>query len=197
LRNPAGAALALAIAAFLLAAALMPAAAQAPAPATAPTPALALGQTGGTIEEIRIEGTQRVEPETVRSYLQVAPGDAFSSDRLDQSLKSLFATGLFTDVTLRREGNALIVRVVENPVINRIAFEGNKKLKDETLLSEIQLKPRTVYTRQKVQSDVARLLDLYRRNGRFAATVEPKIVQLEQNRVDLVLEINEGDLNGG
>ncbi len=99
-------------------------------------------------------------------------------------------------MTLRREGNALIVRVVENPVINRIAFEGNKKLKDETLLSEIQLKPRTVYTRQKVQSDVARLLDLYRRNGRFAATVEPKIVQLPQNRVDLVFEINEGDFTG-
>ncbi len=191
MRNPAGAASALAIAAFLLAAALTPAVAQAPA-----TPALAPAQTGGIIEEIRIEGTQRVEPETVRSYLQVAPGDAFSSDRLDQSLKSLFATGLFTDVTLRREGNALIVHVVENPVINRIAFEGNKKLKDDTLLSEIQLKPRTVYTRQKVQSDVARLLDLYRRNGRFAATVEPKIVQLEQNRVDLVFEINEGDFTG-
>jgi len=191
LRNPAGAASALAIAAFLLAAALTPAVAQAPA-----TPALAPAQTGGTIDEIRIEGMQRVEPETVRSYLQVAPGDAFSSDRLDQSLKSLFATGLFTDVTLRREGNALIVHVVENPVINRIAFEGNKKLKDDTLLSEIQLKPRTVYTRQKVQSDVARLLDLYRRNGRFAATVEPKIVQLEQNRVDLVFEINEGDFTG-
>ncbi|HXP12804.1 MAG TPA: outer membrane protein assembly factor BamA [Stellaceae bacterium] len=192
MRNPAGASRALAIAAFLLAAALLPASAQAPAPA----PALAPAQTGGTIEEIRIEGAERVEPETVRSYLQVGPGDAFNSDLLDKSLKSLFATGLFTDVTLRREGNALIVRVVENPVINRIAFEGNKKLKDETLLSEIQLKPRTVYTRQKVQSDVARLLDLYRRNGRFAATVEPKIVQLPQNRVDLVFEITEGDFTG-
>lgn len=200
MRNPAGASHALAIAAFLLAAALVPASAQAPASApastSAPTPALAPEQTGGTIEEIRIEGAQRVEPETVRSYLQVAPGDAFNSDLLDKSLKSLFATGLFTDVTLRREGNALVVHVVENPVINRIAFEGNKKLKDETLLSEIQLKPRTVYTRQKVQSDVARLLDLYRRNGRFAATVEPKIVQLPQNRVDLVFEITEGDFTG-
>jgi len=188
LRNRVGVARAVAIAAFLLAAAFVPARAQAPAQTQV--------QTGGTIEEIRIEGTQRVEPETVRSYLQVAPGDPFSSERLDQSLKTLFATGLFTDVTLRREGNALIVHVVENPVINRIAFEGNKKLKDDTLLSEIQLKPRTVYTRQKVQSDVARILDLYRRNGRFAATVEPKIVQLEQNRVDLVFEINEGDFTG-
>jgi outer membrane protein insertion porin family len=151
---------------------------------------------GGTIAEIRIEGMQRVEPETVRSYMQVQPGDPFDSDRVDQSLKSLFATGLFADVTLRREGNALIVRVVENPIINRIAFEGNRKLSDETLTQEVQLKPRTVYTRTKVQSDVKRILDLYRRNSRFAATVEPKLIPLEQNRVDLVFEIDEGDTTG-
>jgi outer membrane protein insertion porin family len=151
---------------------------------------------GGTIAEIRIEGTQRVEPETVRSYMQVQPGDPFDADRIDQSLKSLFATGLFADVTLRREGNALIVRVVENPVINRIAFEGNHKLNEDTLNQEIQLKPRTVYTRTKVQSDVKRILDLYRRNSRFAASVEPKIIPLEQNRVDLVFEIDEGPTTG-
>jgi outer membrane protein insertion porin family len=151
---------------------------------------------GGTIAEIRIEGTQRVEPETVRSYLQVQPGDAFDSDKVDKSLKSLFATGLFADVTLRRDGDALIVHVVENPVINRIAFEGNKKLSDDTLNQEIQLKPRTVYTRAKVQSDVKRILDLYRRSSRFAARVEPKIIPLEQNRVDLVYEIDEGPTTG-
>ena len=151
---------------------------------------------GGMIAEIRIEGTQRVEPETVRSYMQVQPGDPFDSDRVDQSLKSLFATGLFADVTLRREGDALIVRVVENPIINRIAFEGNHKLSDETLTQEVQLKPRTVYTRTKVQSDVKRILDLYRRSSRFAATVEPKLIPLEQNRVDLVFEIDEGDTTG-
>jgi outer membrane protein insertion porin family len=151
---------------------------------------------GGTIAEIRIEGMQRVEPETVRSYMKVQPGDPFDSDRVDESLKSLFATGLFADVTLRREGNALIVRVVENPIINRIALEGNHKLSDETLTQEVQLKPRTVYTRTKVQSDVKRILDLYRRNSRFAATVEPKLIPLEQNRVDLVFEIDEGDTTG-
>lgn len=151
---------------------------------------------GGTIQEIRIEGTQRVEPETVRSYLLVQPGDAFDSDRIDGSLKALYATGLFSDVTLRREGNALIVRVVENPVINRIAFEGNKRLSDQSLNDEIQLRPRVVYTREKVQSDVKRILDLYRRNSRFAATVDPKVIPLEQNRVDLVFEINEGPVTG-
>jgi outer membrane protein insertion porin family len=151
---------------------------------------------GGIIKEVRIEGTQRVEPETVKSYLLVQPGDPFDADRIDRSLKSLFATGLFTDVTLRREGDALVVRVVENPVINRIAFEGNRKLSDTTLTDEIQLRPRVVYTREKVQSDVKRILDLYRRNGRFAATVDPKVIPLEQNRVDLVFEIDEGPLTG-
>ncbi len=151
---------------------------------------------GGTIQEIRIEGTQRVEPETVRSYLLVQPGDAFDTDRIDRSLKALYATGLFSDVTLRREGDALTVRVVENPVINRIAFEGNKRLSDQSLNDEIQLRPRIVYTREKVQSDVKRILDLYRRNSRFAATVDPKVIPLEQNRVDLVFEINEGPVTG-
>ena len=163
----------------------------------APTrPTLAQIPSGGTIAEIRIEGTQRVEPETVRSYLLVQPGDAFDGDRIDRSLKSLFATGLFADVTLRREGDALVVRVVENPIINRIAFEGNHKLSDDSLQQEVQLKPRVVYTRAKVQSDVKRILDLYRRNSRFAATVEPKIIPLEQNRVDVVFEINEGPTTG-
>jgi outer membrane protein insertion porin family len=151
---------------------------------------------GGIISEIRIEGTQRVEPETVRSYLQVQPGQPFDADKIDKSLKSLFATGLFADVRLKREGDALIVHVIENPVINRIAFEGNHKLSDTTLNQEIQLKPRSVYTRTKVQSDVKRILDLYRRNSRFAARVEPKIIPLDQNRVDLVFEIDEGPTTG-
>src|SRR5690348_7473839 len=124
--------------------------------------------------------------------MQVQPGDPFDSVRVDQSLKSLFATGLFADVTLRREGDTLIVRVVENPIINRIAFEGNHKFDDKALSAELQLRPRVVYTRTKVQADVKRILDLYRRSGRFAATVEPKVIPLDQNRVDLVFEIDEG-----
>ncbi len=159
-------------------------------------PAIAQIPSGGTISEIRVEGTQRVEPETVRSYMLVQPGDPFDSDRIDRSLKSLFGTGLFADVALRREGDALIVRVVENPIINRIAFEGNHKLSDQTLDAEVQLKPRVVYTRTKVQSDVKRILDVYRRNGRFAASVDPKVIPLEQNRIDLVFEIDEGPVTG-
>ncbi len=160
---------------------------------TRPSPAAA---SGGTIGSVRIEGIQRIEPETVRSYLLVQTGDPWDPERIDRSLKALFATGLFADVKLTREGNALVIRVVENPIINRIAFEGNSKLSDKDLNAEIQLRPRVVYTRTRVQNDVRRILELYRRRGRFAATVEPKIIQLSENRVDLVFEINEGPSTG-
>ncbi len=146
------------------------------------------------VEEIRVEGNQRIEAETVFSYMVIAVGDPFDPERIDRSLKSLFATGLFADVTLRREGNALVVRVLENPIINRLAFEGNKRIGDDVMSAEVRLRPRVVYTRTKVQSDVARIVELYRRSGRFAATVEPKVIQLPQNRVDLVFEIDEGPL---
>jgi outer membrane protein insertion porin family len=151
---------------------------------------------GGVIGNVRIEGIQRIEPETVRSYLLLHAGDAWDAERVDRSLKALFATGLFADVKLVREGDALVVRVVENPIINRIAFEGNSKIADKDLNTEIQLRPRVVYTRTRVQNDVRRILELYRRQGRFAATVEPKVIQLSENRVDLVFEINEGASTG-
>jgi outer membrane protein insertion porin family len=151
---------------------------------------------GGIIREIRVEGSQRIEGATVRSYLTVQPGDNFDPEKIDQSLKSLFATGLFADVSIRREGGVMLVQVVENPIINRIAFEGNKRIKTEDINPEVQLRPRTVYTRTRVQNDVERIQELYRRKGRFAARIEPKIVQLEQNRVDLIFEIEEGQMTG-
>ena len=160
---------------------------------TRPAPAAA---SSGSIGNVRIEGIQRIEPETVKSYLLLQAGDPWDPERVDRSLKALFATGLFADVKLTREGNTLVVRVVENPIINRIAFEGNSKLSDKDLNGEIQLRPRVVYTRTRVQNDVKRILELYRRRGRFAATVEPKIIQLSENRVDLVFEINEGESTG-
>jgi outer membrane protein insertion porin family len=151
---------------------------------------------GDPIMEIRIEGSQRIEPDTVRSYMAINPGDPFDARAIDRALKNLFATGLFADVNFRRDGNSLVVQVAENPIINRIAFEGNDRLDDEELTNEIQLRPRVVYTQARVQADVKRLLDLYRRNGRFAAAVEPKIIKLDQNRVDLVFEITEGEDTG-
>jgi len=172
-----------------------------PAPSAAsPAPAPALPpmvQSAGTvIRQVDVEGTQRIDPDTVRSYVLLKPGEAATPAALDKSLKALFATGLFADVTLRMQGDHLEVRVVENPIINRIAFEGNRKLTDKVLTDEVQLKPRVVYTRTRVQNDVKRILELYRRSGRFAATVDPKVVQLPQNRVDLIFEINEGSITG-
>lgn len=170
----------------------------APAPSAAPTPRVrsqSLPQ-GPGIKEIIVEGTRRIDPATVHSYMTVKEGDPFSADQINRSLKKLYSTGLFRDVTINREGPNLVVRVVENPVINRIAFEGNNKLEDDALNLEIQLRPRVVFTRTRVQQDVKRVLELYRRSGYFASVVEPKVIQLEQNRVDLVFEINEGQQTG-
>ena len=152
----------------------------------------ALSQSSNIVLEIVVEGAQRVEPDTVRSYMLIQEGDLYDARRVDRSLKSLFATGLFADVTMQRRGDALIVTVVENPVINRIAFEGNNIVDNATLESEVTLRPRIIYTRTKVQNDVQRILTIYRQQGRFAATADPKVIQLPQNRVDLVFEISEG-----
>lgn len=148
---------------------------------------------GAVIQNVEVRGAQRVDPGTVRSYMLIKEGDPFDPRRIDRSLKSLFATGLFADISLRREGGILVVNVVENPVINRIAFEGNDAFGNDTLESEVSLRPRVIYTRTKVQDDVRRILTIYRQSGRFGASVEPKLIQLEQNRVDLVFEINEGE----
>jgi outer membrane protein insertion porin family len=110
----------------------------------------------------------------------------------DQALKDLFATELFADVQIRNDGGNVTIEVKENPVINRIILEGNKRLKAEKITPEIKLAPRQIFTRSKVRADVGRIIELYKRQGRFAASVEPKMVMLEQNRVDIVFEINEG-----
>ena len=169
--------------------------AEPPPAAAAITQGAAVAQ-GGRIAQIRVEGAQRIEPETVLSYMTVGPGQPFDPESVDLSLKRLFATGLFADVVIRREGDALIVHVVENPIINRIVFEGNRAKKEDDLNKEVEIRPRTVFTRARVQADVTRIVELYRRSGHFAAKVTPKIVELPQNRVDLVFEIKEGSVTG-
>ncbi len=151
---------------------------------------------GGTIRSIVVEGNKRIEARTVQSYLLLEPGDAFDPDRIDLSLKTLFATNLFADVSIDRRDDDLVVRVVENPIINRVIFEGNRALKDEKLREEIQAAPRGVFTAARVQGDVQRVLEMYRQSGRFAAKVEPQYKPLEQNRVDLIFEITEGPVTG-
>jgi len=163
---------------------------EAPAPAA---PTLVAGPPmSGTVRSITVVGSQRLEPETVISYMPLRVGESYDRERLDQALRALFETELFADVQIRDDQGALTVEVRENPVINRIILEGNKRLKDDKINPEIKLAPRQIFTRTKVRADVARIIELYRRQGRFAAEVEPKIVQLDQNRVDVVFEISEG-----
>jgi outer membrane protein insertion porin family len=151
---------------------------------------------GGTITAVQIQGNVRAEPETIRSYLQLKEGQTYDPAAADRSLKALFGTGLFADVVIDMQGSTLVVKVTENPIINRVAFEGNRKIEDDKLRDEVQSKPRQVFTRARVQADVERILSIYRRSGRYNASVEPKVIKLEQGRVDLVFEINEGDVTG-
>jgi outer membrane protein insertion porin family len=170
----------------------------APAPIGAqPAPAPAQpAPTAGTIRSISVRGAERLEPATVIAYSNLSPGEAYSAETLDTALKDLYATELFADVVITgAETGSLVITVRENPVINRIVLEGNKRLKNDKIMPEIRLAPRQIFTRSKVRSDVDRIIELYKRSGRFAATVEPKIVQLDQNRVDLVFEINEGPVS--
>ncbi len=169
------------------------AAAQTPTPRRHSAPARpAPAKPGGVIENIKVEGNQRIEDGTIRSYLLVQPGDPFDPDRIDRSLKTLYATGLFQDVRLGRVGDTLVVRVVENPIVNRVAFENNHKLSDDQLRAALQLRPRAVFTPSVAESDRQRILDMYAKRGYYDATVEPKVIRLEQNRVDVVFQINEG-----
>jgi outer membrane protein insertion porin family len=149
-----------------------------------------------TVNSIIVQGNQRVESDTIRSYFRPGPNGRLDAFQIDEGVKALYATGLFQDVRPSIQGGRLIITVVENPVINRIAFEGNKKVKDDQLKSEIQSKERGTLSRPVVQADVARLVEVYRRSGRFDIRIEPKIIELPNNRVDLVFEINEGGKTG-
>ena len=164
----------------------------APAAATPATPAAPAPQTPDTIQTISVVGMQRLEPDTIRSYIKLRYGQPYSQIAADQALKDLYATELFSDVQIRNDAGNVVIEVKENPVINRIVLEGNKRIKEDKILPEIKLAPRQIFTRSKVRADVSRIIELYKRQGRFAATVEPKMVMLEQNRVDIVFEIVEG-----
>ena len=168
------------------AAATPPAAPVAAAAPVAPAPAPIV------IQRIEVTGNQRLEPDTIISYIRLRAGQAYSESDADAALKDLYATELFADVQIRQADGVVTVQVKENPVINRIIFEGNKRLKEDKITPEIKLAARQIFTRSKVRADVARIIELYKRQGRFAATVEPKMVMLDQNRVDIVFEITEG-----
>lgn len=185
------------LAAVLLASVAVPVAAQAQAPAVSVSPSSpedsASPEAVRRVRSLTVVGNERLEPETVRSYIDLEAGEVYDRETLDQALKKLFETEMFADVRILDDGaGAITIEVKENPVINRVLIEGAKRVKEDKIRGEIQVAPRQIFTRSRARSDVDRILELYRRSGRFAARVEPKIVQLEQNRVDLVFEISEG-----
>jgi len=145
---------------------------------------------------IIVKGNRRVEAATIRAYFRAGPNGQLSPFEIDQGLKALYATGLFADVKIDRSGGRLVVTVVESPVINQVVFEGNKKAKDEQLKAEVQSKPRGTLSKPTVQADVQRIIEIYHRSGRFDVSVVPKIIELPNNRVNLVFEIKEGDKTG-
>ena len=145
-----------------------------------------------TVRTIAVAGAQRLEPQTILSYIRLRTGQPYTQAAGDEVLKDLYATELFSNVSVTNNNGNVVITVVENPVINRIILEGNERIKNDKILPEIRLAPRQIFTRSKVRADVSRILELYKRQGRFAATVEPQLVQLSQNRVDIVYEIEEG-----
>jgi outer membrane protein insertion porin family len=146
--------------------------------------------------EIVVEGNRRVEADTIRSYFKAAPGERLDAAKIDAGLKALYASGLFQDIHVTPQGNRLIVTVVEAPVIDRVTFEGNRRMKDEQLLQEVQSKARGTLSRPVVQADTQRIIEIYHRNGRFDVSVTPQIIERPNNRVDLIFKIDEGEKTG-
>lgn len=161
--------------------------------AASPAPAApAAAPRGNVIQTITVVGAERLEATTILSYIRLRVGQEYTSAGADEALKDLGATELFANYLIRNDNGNVVITVAENPVVNRIVLEGNERLKEDKIFPEIKLSPRQIFTRSKVRADVARIIELYKRQGRFAATVEPKMVQLPQNRVDVVFEISEG-----
>lgn len=161
--------------------------------AAAPPVATPAPEVGETIQTIQVTGAERLEAQTVLSYIQLRVGQPYTKAAGDAALKDLYGTELFSDVQVSNDKGVVTIQVKENPVVNRIILEGNKRIKDDKILPEIKVSPRQIFTRSKIRADVARIIELYKRQGRYAATVEPKMVMLDQNRVDIVFEITEGD----
>lgn len=145
------------------------------------------------VSRIEVRGNQRVDAETVKGYLGIVPGRQFSNDDIDEAVKKLFATGLFSDVRVNQVGSSLVVEVSELQVVNQVLFQGNKKIKDVALAGQIQLKPRGTFSTATMEADAETIRQAYSRIGRDDASVNPQVIDLGDNRVNVVFEINEGD----
>lgn len=158
--------------------------------------ALPCGAWAESVRSVSISGNERVEPETIKSYIGVREGDEYDPVKVDQSLKTLFATELFADAKMAFSKGVLYIAVRENPIVSQVAFEGNKRVEDEQLAKETRLKARSVYTLDAIRADTQRIINIYRKSGRYAVKVTPQVIRKEQNRVDIVYKIEEGEKTG-
>ncbi len=139
-----------------------------------------------------IKGNDRVTNGTIKSYVANLNQEIVSQKEIDESLKKLYESDLFSEVKIYPELGSIIVEVKENPIISNVKFIGNKKIEDEALQNEISLKKRSVFTKSKLQSDIKRINEIYLKSGRFLTTIDPKVIPKDQNRVELIFEIFEG-----
>jgi outer membrane protein insertion porin family len=144
------------------------------------------------VSRVEVSGNQRVDADTIRNYVTIKPGKPFSSSDIDDAVKALFGTGLFSDVQINQVGSSLVIKVSEYQVVNQVLFQGNKKLKDNALAAAVQLKPRGTFSQQALDADVEAVKAAYRRIGRDDAAVTTQIMDLGDNRVNVVFNINEG-----
>lgn len=144
------------------------------------------------VNRVEVRGNQRVDAETVRNYVAIRPGQSFSSADIDEAVKRLFATGLFSDVSINQSGSTLVVQVQEHQVVNQVLFQGNKKIKDAQLSGAIQLKPRGTFSQATLEADAEAIRQAYRQIGRDDATVTTRVADLGENRVNVIFEIVEG-----
>lgn len=145
------------------------------------------------VSRVEVSGNQRIDAETIRNYITIKPGKAFSSSDIDGAVKALFGTGLFSDVQINQVGSTLVVKVAEYQVVNQVLFQNNKKLKDNALAAAVQLKPRGTFSQATLDADVESVKAAYRRIGRDDVTVTTQVMQLGDNRVNVVFNIVEGD----
>ena len=146
------------------------------------------------IDKIFVEGNNRIDAETVINYSGILLGDSYNETQVDSSLKKLYETDLFSNVEIKYSNSILTIEVSENYLINQVAFEGNKKLDDQSLESITSLKPRSTFSNKKLEEDISRIINSYRAAGRYSVYVEPKVIKLDFNRINLIYEINEGNV---
>ena len=155
---------------------------------------LRVAQAADAITAIEIKGNRSIDAETVRSRLQLTIGGAYDPAKADQSVKALFATGVYSDVRIERRGSTIIVHLVENPIVTAVSVEGNSAIDKAKIEAVIRLKPRQAYTVSRARAEAVRIRDLYRRQGRLGTTVEAKTNPQGEGRVEVVFVVREGEV---